>query len=166
LSFIPNEHEGDILAELAIGADLSEEFRKQPTYYAHWAFLAARAADEVRKYEERADRVFAQLYTEFKKKQPEAKENDCKSYIRRNPEYRTIQQRLRRSNYNLDVLKSAVKAFEMKSSMLNQLGAQHRAELEIFDRGGPKTSEKQKDDRRQRKSNAVQSAYKIKKRRS
>jgi hypothetical protein len=117
-----------LLSQLDISADLSHEFSSQAAYYAHWAYAHARAQDQVRLLEERADLLFSRLYQEYRSDNSAAKENDCKAFIRQDRQYKAVQKRLRRARYNADVLKAGVRAFEMRRDMLIQLGAQFRAE--------------------------------------
>lgn len=126
--------ENSILSELEISSDLGEEFTKQSGYYAYWAFKAARAYDMVRQLEERKDLIFAELYAEYRAKHPkDSKENDCKSYVRKHALYKSVSERLRIAQRSADILKAAVRAFEMRRDMLMQLGAQHRAEYSSTD---------------------------------
>jgi hypothetical protein len=122
-----------LLKEMSIG-DLTKEFARQAGLFARRGFQHARAEDQVRKWEERVDMLFGQFYEAYREIEPDAKENDCKAYIRRQPDYRKAQASLRRARYNSMVLKYAVKAFEVKGSMLMQLGADRRAEFENVDR--------------------------------
>ncbi len=126
-------HIDEIMAELAISSDLSTEFIKQASYYAHWAFLSARAQDTVRANEERVELSFYQLYREYKEEHSSAKENDCKSYVRCKPRHKKLIRALRQSQYNADLMRAAVRAFEMRRDMLVQLGAQNRAEHDSTD---------------------------------
>lgn len=124
----------EILSELGISSDLSEEFTKQASYYAHWGFTSVRAADRVRMLEERKELVFSQLYAEYREKNPkDSKENDCKAYIRKHSLYKEVSKKLREAEQQQDILKIAVRAFEMRRDMLIQLGAQHRAEFDSTD---------------------------------
>jgi hypothetical protein len=125
--------EDTILEELAIGPDLDTEFRKQAAYFAYRAFQSASAHDRVRLLEERVDLLFSRLYAKYRSGYKDAKENDCKSYIRKHKSYKLAQEHLRIAKSSADILKVAVKAFEMRSSMLMQLGAMARAEYESTD---------------------------------
>lgn len=128
------EAEASILEELDISSDLATEFTKQSGYFAYWAFKAARAYDLVRQYEEKQELVFSQLYSEYREKHPkDSKENDCKAYVRKHALYKATTQRLRQAQRSADILRAAVKAFEMRRDMLMQLGAQHRAEYASTD---------------------------------
>jgi hypothetical protein len=125
--------EETILEELAIGPDLDSEFRKQSAYFAYRAFQSASAQDRVRLLEERVDLLFSRLYAKYRSTHKDAKENDCKSYIRKHSKYKLAQKQLRDAKSSADILKVAVKAFEMRSAMLMQLGAMARAEHESTD---------------------------------
>ena len=122
--------EESLLAELEISSDLGYEFTRQAPFYAHWAFLHAKAEDMVRKAEERTDIAFAQLYRAYRQKVPDAKENDCKSYIRTHVDHKKRIKELNRAKYNRDMLKAAVRAFDMRHSMLIQLGLDRRREMD------------------------------------
>lgn len=142
------------LKQLAISSDLSDEFAKQPGYFARWAFLHARAEDAVRKHQERLDAVFSRLYAEYREQDDTAKENDCKAYIRAHEDYRAAQLVLRTAQHQCDVLKRAVRAFEMKRDMLMQLGADRRAELEGTG-VGPRRAKHKEAQRKMRKAGDV-----------
>jgi hypothetical protein len=114
---------------LSIG-DLSEEFRRQPASMARWGFMHARAADNVRQTDEALELAFSELYAEYREQDPDAKENDCKAYIRTSKKYQAAQRARRKAHYNSDVLKAAVKAFECKRDMLIQLGSDRRADFQ------------------------------------
>lgn len=118
----------EILDELKISSDLEQEFIRQASYYAHWASMHVVAMDKVRLAEEQTELLFGRYYREYKVRDPAAKENDCKAYIRRKKNYQEASLRLRRALYEADMLKVAVKAFEMRKDMLVQLGAHNRSE--------------------------------------
>jgi hypothetical protein len=120
----------DIIDQLGISADLRKEFEEQAAIYAYWAFQCAKANELVRKYEERHDLLFSRFYAEYRDQHAGAKENDCKSHIRVQSEYVDCQDRLKKARYNADVYKAAAKAFEMRATMLTQLGAMTRVERE------------------------------------
>lgn len=122
----------DLLAELSV-SDLTEEFHKQAGRFARAAFRHARAEDQVSMWEERVDLIFSKFYKQHRDENDDAKENDCKAFIRQQSKYRVAQDRLRRAKYTAAVLKAAVKAFEVKGSMLMQLGADRRAEYSNVD---------------------------------
>lgn len=125
--------EENILEELAIGPDLDSEFRKQAAYFAYRGFQAAGAQDRVRLLEERVELLFARLYAKYRSSHKDAKENDCKSYIRKHSKFKLAQKQVRDAKLSADTLKVAVKAFEMRSAMLMQIGAMVRAEYESTD---------------------------------
>ena len=125
--------EDTILEELSIGPDLDTEFRKQAAYFAYRGFQAASAHDRVRMLEEREELLFSRLYAKYRATHKDAKENDCKSYIRKHKAYKLAQEQLRTAKSSRDILKVAVKAFEMRSAMLMQIGAMARAEYESTD---------------------------------
>lgn len=128
------EAETEILGELEISSDLAEEFMKQSGYFAYWAFKAARSYDQVRMLEERAELVFSHLYAEYRSKHPkDSKENDCKAYVRKHSLFKATAKKLRTAQRTADILKAAVRAFEMRRDMLIQLGAQNRAEHQSTD---------------------------------
>lgn len=127
------EIEESLLTELEISSDLGYEFTRQAPFYAHWAFLHARSEDAVRKSEEKLDVLFAQLYRVCKKKNPEAKENDAKSFIRTRREHKDVVKELNAAKFARDMLKAAVRAFDMRHSMLIQLGMDRRKELDETD---------------------------------
>lgn len=129
------ETENDILEALAISADLSSEFSSQPSHFAHYAFQHARAEDMVRKCEERVELLFYQLYGAYRDDNPGAKENDCKSFIRQSVKHKRATKALHEAKKTRDVIKAAVRAFEMRRDMLIQLGANARAEFEGTDLG-------------------------------
>lgn len=148
-----------IVDELAISSDLTAEFRDQSAHYAHWAFLAARAADRVRLLEERVELSFAELYAAYRDEHEDAKENDCKSYIRRQPEHKAMTQKLRRAQHDADVLKAAVRAFEMRRDMLIQLGAQFRAEEAASGMGAPRPHKQSREEMIKRAGQIVRKTY-------
>jgi hypothetical protein len=127
------ELERTLLSQLAITADLDREFRTQPALYASWGFLVARAEDKVRKLEERHDLVFSELYAKYRRSHADAKENDCKAYVRKAARYRAVQDALNRAKLERDIMKAGYRAFETKTSMLMGLGARARAELSAQD---------------------------------
>lgn len=147
--------ERELLQELSIGSDLDAEFMKQSAFFATRAFQHARAEDEVRRLEERVELIFARLYAAYRKRHANAKENDCKSFIRRSEIYRRAMEALQRGKLDRDILKAAVKAFEMRRDMLMQLGAARRAEWTSTDMSA----------RTKRASNAVRKTYRSKERR-
>ena len=117
------------IKDLSIG-DLSEDFRRQPATMARYGFLHARAADAVREQDENLDLVFSELYAEYREQDPDAKENDCKAYIRASKNYQQAQRGKRKAHYNADILRAAVRAFETKRDMLIQLGSDRRADFQ------------------------------------
>ncbi len=119
-----------VLEELGISSDLEREFGRQASYYADWAFKHARAASRVRKLEERSELIFSKLYSQHKRDHRDAKENDCKAFIRSHQRYKEVMHELRQAQYEADVLKVAVRSFDMRRDMLMQLGAQHRSEYQ------------------------------------
>jgi len=119
----------EIIRQLSIGADLAEEFTTCPAYFARYAFLHARAMDAVRKAEDTLELLFSELYAEYREEHDDAKENDCKAYIRSDTGYREAQRELRRAKRQSDTFKAAVRAFELKRDMLMQLGADRRNDL-------------------------------------
>lgn len=156
---MPHKSEATILGELEISSDLPEEFTKQASYYAYWAFEYARANDAFRKSEENVDAVFSDLYAEFREENPDSKENDCKSYIRSHPDHKAALTRRRKSEYNLLIMKAALRAFEMRASMLSQLGAQFRAEKDQVGMGGAPPNSAEKRKKRKKASKVVQDAF-------
>lgn len=118
--------------DLSIG-DLTEEFEKQAGRFFYYGYQRARAEDRVRQLEEKLDLQFGDLYAEYRQENPDAKENDCKAYIRGNESYQQTQAALRKARLNADVLKSACRAFDQKESMLMQLGADRRSALDSSD---------------------------------
>lgn len=127
--------ESEIINELSVSSDLNDEFRKQPGLFAYWAFQQARAEDQVRKAEEQSDLMFSMLYAKYRDSNPGAKENDCKSFIRRSKRYKEIIARLNKAKHDRDILKAAVRAFEQRRDMLIQLGANLRSEFDSTDTG-------------------------------
>lgn len=130
---LPEDIEKDVSEQLAISSELDAEFRNQAAYFAHWAFLHARSQDFVRQMEERVEVSFYELYDEFRKDHSDAKENECKSYVRTHKHHQQLTSASRKAQYQADILKATVRAFEMRRDMLVQLGAQHRAEMEGTD---------------------------------
>jgi hypothetical protein len=130
---MPKDHEAEILEQLAITAALDREFKRQSAYFALWAFRHARAEDAVRRAEEQVELVFARLYAAYRRQHTDAKENDCKSYIRRSKSHKAAVKAVRIAKFNRDILKAAVRAFEMRRDMLVQLGADARSELSSTD---------------------------------
>lgn len=126
----PDELSAELADQLPIGSDLQHEFAAQPAYYARWATLHARALDQVRKWEEREEVLFSRLYARYREHNPGAKENDCKAYIRRSQRYSDCRAQLASARHDADMLRGAVKAFEMRRDMLMQLGAMERQERE------------------------------------
>lgn len=118
-----------IMEQLAIGASLEEEFRTCPAHFARYAFLHARAMDSVRQAEDQLELLFGLLYAEYREDNADAKENDCKAYIRSDERYKEGQQALRAAKRRSDTFKAAVRAFELKRDMLMQLGADRRNDL-------------------------------------
>lgn len=130
---LPEDIRSDVMEQLSISSDLPTEFSSQATYFAHWAFLNARAQDFVRALEERVEVSFFELYDEYRSTHSDAKENECKSFVRTHEKHKKLTTALRRGQFQCDLLKATVRAFEMRRDMLIQLGAQHRAELEGTD---------------------------------
>jgi hypothetical protein len=130
---LPDDIEQEVAEQIDIGADLDHEFRSQAAYFAHWAFLHARAQDFVRAVEERVEVSFYELYDEFRKEHSDAKENECKSYVRTHKTHQQLTAAARKAQFQADILKATVRAFEVRRDMLVQLGAQRRAELESTD---------------------------------
>lgn len=124
------ELEEEVVEELTISDDLDTEFMRQASYFAHWAFRHARAEDSVRKHEEFVDLQFAQLYAAHKEKHPDSKENESKSFVRKSQQYKVAVKSMQGAKLARDILKAAVRAFEMRRDMLIQLGANRRHEYE------------------------------------
>lgn len=122
-----------IIKQLSISSDLPKEFSQQSSLYARWGFLQARSESEVRKYKEQLEYTFGVLYGEYKENNSTAKENEAKSFVWRHRNYVRINKKLMNAKYNRDVLKVALKSFDIRSSMLMQLGAHYRAELGFHD---------------------------------
>lgn len=122
-----------IIEQLSISADLPKEFGRQSSLYARWGFLQARAESEVRKYKEQLEYMFGVLYGEYKENNSTSKENEAKSFIWRHKKYVHINKKLMKAKFNRDILKVALKSFDIRSSMLMQLGAHYRAELGFHD---------------------------------
>lgn len=153
-----------VLRQLSIG-DLSEEFERQSAYFADWAFEHADAQDTVRLAQEKVDLLFSEYYAEARERDSGAKENDCKAYIRSRSPYRVAQRRLRKAQYTADITRAAVKAFEMKASMLMQLGADRRAEYESTDLGGRLKKRKDFERKKAEAEKALKEKFTKKKRR-
>ena len=130
---LPEDIEQNVGDELSISSDLQAEFQSQAAYFANWAFLHARAQDFVRALEERVEVSFYELYDEFRKEHSDAKENECKSFVRTHKHHQQLTAALRKGQFQADILKATVRAFEMRRDMLMQLGAQARAENESTD---------------------------------
>jgi len=130
---VPAEVESEVMEQLSISSDLTAEFMNQSAYFAHWAFLNARAQDFVRALEEKVEVSFFELYDEYRSQHSDAKENECKSFVRTHAEHQKLTAAQRRGQFQSDILKATVRAFEMRRDMLIQLGAQHRAEMEGTD---------------------------------
>jgi len=122
-----------VMDELSITSDLPTEFAKQAAYFAHYAFLHARAMDFVRELEEQVEVSFYELYDEYRGGHSDAKENECKSFVRTHAKHQRLTQGLRAGQFQSDVMKATVRAFEMRKDMLVQLGAQYRAEMDGTD---------------------------------
>lgn len=127
------EIKNDLLGMLAISNNLDAEFANQCILYANVSFNAAVAHDEVRKTEEMLEVSFYELYDEYKKSHKDAKENECKSFVRTDLGYRELTDMCFRLQHIDDLMKVAVKAFEMREKMLIQLGAQSRKEYGMTD---------------------------------
>jgi hypothetical protein len=132
----------DILEELEIGSDLSEEFSRQASYFAHWGFEHAGAESEVRRTEENKDLMWAKLQAKYRKENAGAKENEVKAYVIRNSNYRKAIELWNTAKYNRDILKVAIESFRQRKDMLIQLGADKRSELDSTDMSIRRKSEK------------------------
>ena len=136
---VEEKQQGDLIAELEITSDLWNEFNTQPTSFSKWAYLRARALDEVRKYEELEKIKFYELYAEAKEELgSSSKENECKAFIFEDSKYRKILSLRREAKRQRDILTAACDAFAMKAQMLQQLGPMVRKELEQVLAGAPK----------------------------
>ena len=122
------ETEIDIQADLEIGSDLEDEWRRHAVKYARWAFLFARAEDELLAAEEGLELCFSVLYQAYKRNNEDSKENEAKAYVRKHDSYKKAQRLRRRKRKARDTLKLGLKAFEAREKMLSQLGAQSRHE--------------------------------------
>lgn len=130
---LEQDHEQEVMEEIAISSDLDTEFIKQSAFFAHWSFLAARAQDAMRALEEKVEVSFYELYNEYRQDHSDAKENECKSFVRTHAKHQRLTAGLRRSQYQADILKAAVRAFDMRKDMLVQLGALRRHEHDSTD---------------------------------
>jgi len=122
------DREISLLDDLEITSNLEQEWREHPSKYARWAFLYARAEDELGAANERLDLTFSILYDAYKKNYPDAKENEAKSYVRKHKKYRQVQTLRREKQLARDTLRGGLKSFEAREKMLGQLGAQSRHE--------------------------------------
>lgn len=130
---ISEDVESEVEEQLAISSDLTQEFASQAAYFARWAFLHARAQDTVRAMEERVEVSFYELYNEYRGEHSDAKENECKSYVRTHKRHQGLTSLARKAQFQADILKATVRAFEIRRDMLIQLGADKRSELEGTD---------------------------------
>jgi hypothetical protein len=127
------EKELEVMEQIAITSNLEMEFTRQSSLFARWSFLSARTQDVVRGLEEQVEISFYELYDEYRQDHHDAKENECKSFVRTHADHQRLTANLRDAQHNADVLKAAVKAFEMRASMLMQLGAARRSEYDSTD---------------------------------
>jgi hypothetical protein len=125
--------EQEIISQLEISSDLSEEFKKQSVFYASWASMGARARAMVRSSEEMVEKSFCMYYAKYRSDHAAAKENDCKAYILSRKSHLKRVQRARRAQYYADMVKVAERAFDMRKDMLMQLGALFRKEYDNTD---------------------------------
>jgi len=130
---VPGNIEKEVARQLDISADLSSEFSSQSAYFARWAYLHARAQDFVRKLEEQVEVSFYELYNAYRRKHSDAKENECKAHVRTHLGHKKLTRALRAAQFQTDILKVTLRAFEMRRDMLIQLGAQYRSELDGTD---------------------------------
>lgn len=123
----------DILKELAIGSDLSEEFSRQASYFASWGFEHATAEAEARRSEEAKDVIGARLDKKYRANHKSPKENEVKAYVTCHKAYRAAVKKWHEAKFNRDILRIAVESFKQRKDMLVQLGADKRAELDQTD---------------------------------
>lgn len=123
----------DILDEVAIGQDLSQEFARQASYFAEWGFAHATAEAEARRTEEAKDVTWAKLQLYYRRKHKSPKENAVKAWIMRHQLYRDVVTAWHQAKYHRDVLRVAVESFKQRKDMLIQLGADKRADLDMTD---------------------------------
>lgn len=123
----------DILEEIGIGADLSQEFARQASYFAEWGFAHAVAEAEARRTEEAKEVIWARLQLYYRKKHKGPKENEVKAWITKHRLYRRVILEWNQAKYYRDILRVAVESFKQRKDMLVQLGADKRAELDVTD---------------------------------
>ena len=128
--------------ELEANPDLDEEFESCPSFYASATRIHAQAQDMVRRLEEDLDCVFSSLYAEYRTDHSNAKENDCKAYIRANQGYKEIVENLHKYKYLADLAKGLVRAWEIKRDMLIQRGAENRQGIDSYKLGSPASNKK------------------------
>lgn len=125
--------EREIVDELSISDDLDAEFKHQASFFANWGFRHAHAEDEARRAEEDLELVFAGLYRAYKKKYPDSKETEAKSYVKKHKDHKAAMVKFQRAKMVRDIMKIAVRAFEIRRDMLIQLGANRRQEYDGAD---------------------------------
>jgi hypothetical protein len=128
-----SDTERDILDDIAIGANLSEEFATNCSTFASWGFVHARAKAEARRTEETKDVIWAKLQLKYRKEHKAPKENEVKAWCTKHPAYRKAVLKWNEAKYHRDVIHAAVEAFRQRKDMLVQLGADKRAELDTTD---------------------------------
>ena len=128
-----SDKQQEILDELAIDSDLSEEFSRQASYFASWGFEHAVAEAEARRTEEAKDVTGARLGRKYRGEHKAPKEAEIKEYVTRHPAYRKAVKLWHDAKFNRDILRIAVESFKQRKDMLVQLGADKRAELDQTD---------------------------------
>ncbi len=123
----------EILNELAVSSDLSEEFSRQASYFASWGFEHATAEAEARRTEEAKDVMGARLGKKYRREHKAPKEAEVKEYVTRHPAYRRAVKAWHDAKFARDILRIAVESFKQRKDMLVQLGADKRAELDQTD---------------------------------
>jgi hypothetical protein len=127
--------EKEILDQLLIDkSKLDTHMSEQPSLYARFAFMSARATDKAERAKLEKKIAESELDTEIRQRQiqkgEKATEKSIEAQIQQEATYKEACEKLLKANLESSILEATVEAFRSRGNMLSSLGAMQRAEME------------------------------------
>ena len=117
------------LEELDIN-DIQEGYRGQPSIYARYGFLWAKARERRDQLESQTKKLIAELRLEIRKKYPEVKQDDQRAMVASHKKLKALELKKVGAAYRVDILVVILDALSQRKDMLISYGAGLRQEFD------------------------------------